>query len=260
MNCGSRAMIQKPRFSRPSGICLVLHTQRRHGKVAARSRPCQLCFLIWKVLSIISNPSRPINKEYYLNVLHGLSDETRWKWLQLRATGDWQLHHNTPAHASHLTAEIFDQISSHPVTQPHYSPDLVPCSFFLALTKTKITLERKRFQTINEFQENMMGKLTATPKKDFARFWTVEEMLGELCEVPRCLLWRGLRCHCPMHNVSCIFFNKCLYFSYYRVVYFLDRTHIYPKSKHHFYFIICKKKVQNPHRILILKSPQSGSS
>ena len=34
--------------------------------------------------------------------------------------------------------------------------------------------------------------------------------LGEPCEVPKCLLWRGLRCHCPMYNVSCIFFNKCL--------------------------------------------------
>ena len=28
--------------------------------------------------------------------------------------------------------------------------------------------------------------------------------LGELCEVLRCLLWRGLRCHYPMYNVSCI--------------------------------------------------------
>ena len=37
--------------------------------------------------------------------------------------------------------------------------------------------------------------------------------LGELCEVPRCLLWRGLRHHCPGDNVSCIFFNKCLSFS-----------------------------------------------
>ena len=31
-------------------------------------------------------------------------------------------------------------------------------------------------------------------------------MLGELCEVPRCLLWKGLRCHCPMYNVSCILY------------------------------------------------------
>ena len=41
--------------------------------------------------------------------------------------------------------------------------------------------------------------------------------LGELCEVPRCLLWKGSRCHSPTYNVSCIFifFNKCFYFSYY---------------------------------------------
>lgn len=29
----------------------------------------------------------------------------------------------------------------------------------------------------------------------------------ELCEVPRWPLWRGLRRHCPMYNVSCILFN-----------------------------------------------------
>ena len=39
--------------------------------------------------------------------------------------------------------------------------------------------------------------------------------LGELCEVPRYLLWRRLRLYCLMYNGSFIFFNKCLYFSYY---------------------------------------------
>ena len=29
---------------------------------------------------------------------------------------------------------------------------------------------------------------------------------GELCEALRCLLWRGLRCHHPMHNVSYILY------------------------------------------------------
>ena len=46
--------------------------------------------------------------------------------------------------------------------------------------------------------------------------------LGELCEVLRCLLWRGLRRHCSVYNVSCIF-NNCLYFSCYMAGYFLDR-------------------------------------
>ena len=30
--------------------------------------------------------------------------------------------------------------------------------------------------------------------------------LGELCEVPVCLLWRGLKGHCPVYNVSCILY------------------------------------------------------
>ena len=30
----------------------------------------------------------------------------------------------------------------------------------------------------------------------------VLQVLGELCEVPRCLLWRELRHHCPVYSVS----------------------------------------------------------
>ena len=35
-------------------------------------------------------------------------------------------------------------------------------------------------------------------------WWGSWWRLGELCEIPRCLLWRGLRRRCPMYNVSCI--------------------------------------------------------
>ena len=35
--------------------------------------------------------------------------------------------------------------------------------------------------------------------------------LGEPCDVPRCLLWRGLRWHGHMYSVSCIFFSKCIF-------------------------------------------------
>ena len=40
---------------------------------------------------------------------------------------------------------------------------------FLAFPKTKIILKEKRFQTIDEIQENMMGQLMAIPTKDFAQ-------------------------------------------------------------------------------------------
>ena len=44
------------------------------------------------------------------------------------------------------------------VTQPPYSPDLVPCDFWL-FSKLKSPLKGKRFQTFDEIQENMTGQL-----------------------------------------------------------------------------------------------------
>ena len=79
---------------------------------------------------------------------------------------------------------------------------LKPCDFWF-VPKLKSPLKGKRIQTIDEIQENITGQLMDIPTKDFAECfeqWT----LGELCEVPRCPVWRGLRCHCPMYNVSCI--------------------------------------------------------
>ena len=43
---------------------------------------------------------------------------------------------------------------------PHYSPDLTPCSFWL-FPKLKSPLKRKRFQIIDEIQENTTGQLMA---------------------------------------------------------------------------------------------------
>ena len=84
-------------------------------------------------------------------------------------------------------AEFFGKISNHPDDSP-YSPDLVPCDIWL-FPKLKSPLKGKRFQTIDEIQENMTGQLMVIPTMNFAVFYRVEEMLlGELREVPRYLL------------------------------------------------------------------------
>ena len=81
------------------------------------------------------------------------------------------------------------------VTQPPYSPYLAPWDFWL-FPKLKSPLKGKRFQTIDEIQEKTTGQLMVTgrtvwgPKGD----WGVIDL-------------------CTMFLVSCIFFNKCLYFS-----------------------------------------------
>ena len=61
------------------------------------------------------------------------------------ASGDWQLHHNnTPTHASHLMKSFLAKHQITQVTQPPYSPDLVPCNSWL-FPKLKLPLKGKRF-------------------------------------------------------------------------------------------------------------------
>ena len=78
------AMIRKGRPSRPSGSRPVLQAWRRYNKVAARSRPCSLCFSDWEgvVYHKCASPGQKVNKKFYPNVL---------RWLRHAAMGSWWL-------------------------------------------------------------------------------------------------------------------------------------------------------------------------
>ena len=58
----------------------------------------------------------------------------------------------------HVSCSFFVKHQITQVTQSPYSPDLVPCDFWL-FPKLKSPLKRKRFQTIDEIQENITGQL-----------------------------------------------------------------------------------------------------
>ena len=151
-------------------------------------------------------PGQTINKEYHLNILHQSRDAIWWKWLQLWAPGDWQLHPDiAPARASGLVPSFArHQITQ--VTQPPCSPDLAPWDFWL-FPKLKSPLKGKRFQTVDEIQENTMGQLMEIGRTVWGpKVPTLKGTEASLSYV---------QCLCPMFLVSCIFFNKCLYFSYY---------------------------------------------
>ena len=66
----------------------------------------------------------------------------------------WPLTH-------HVLGRVFSETSNHPGDSAPRSTDLVPCDFWLFL-KLKSPLKGKRFQTIDEIQENMMGQLMVT--------------------------------------------------------------------------------------------------
>ena len=122
---------------------------------------------------------------------------------QKAAAGDWWLHHdNTPTHASCLVLSFLTKRQITQVTQPHYSPDLAPCDFWL-FPKLKSPLKGRRFQTIvDEIQENTTGQLM---------------VIGRTVWGPKCLLWRGLRRHCPGWNVSCILLSSSANGSIFRI-------------------------------------------
>ena len=64
----------------------------------------------------------------------------------------WLIHHDTvPVHTA-LTAQLFLVIKNMVVgPQPPYSPELVPCDFFL-YPRTKLQLRGRRFQDVPEIQ------------------------------------------------------------------------------------------------------------
>jgi transposase len=79
------------------------------------------------------------------------------------------LHHdNLLAHASLLIREFLAKNETTVVPQPSYSPDLAPADFFL-FPKLKSTLKGRRFESIEEIEENSLTELRAIPKKNHSR-------------------------------------------------------------------------------------------
>ena len=128
-----------------------------------------------------------------------------FRWPQLWATGDWQLHHNNaPTHASHLVQSFLVKHQVIQMTQPPYSQDLVPWDFWL-FQKLKITFEREEISDLQWDSGKYDGNWENCVRSQGAYFegdWSVIVL-------------------CTMFLVSCIILNKCVCFSYYMNGYLL---------------------------------------
>ena len=146
--------------------------------------------------------------KFYISLNIPLQKLLRWfRRPQLWSPGNWHLHpNNTPAYAPILFRVFWWNIKSLRWLRPPYSPDLVPCNFWL-FPKLKSPLKGKRFQIINEIQEKTKEHLMETGSTAyFERDW-------------------GIIVVYTMFLVSLIFFNKRPYFSCCVAGYFLDRPH-----------------------------------
>ena len=116
--------------------------------------------------------------------------------------------------------EFFGETSKHPGDSAPLQ-SRVGALWLLAFPKTKITFERD--EIADHWWDS--GKHDGGADGNWengVRSWDPLHL-------------RGLRCHCHMYNVSCVFFNKYLYLQCYYVtlslcymaVYFLDRPSYY---------------------------------
>ena len=161
------------------------------------SSMCTVWLLCSKWLSKYSNESA---SHFVLSLAIPLWKLFEWfRSLPLNHMGNWWLAAlSRQCSCSCVTSytEVFGETSNHPCDSAPLQPRF-GALWLLVFPKTKITFEREE---ISDCWWNA-GKYQGA-----ADGW----QLGELCEVPRCLLW-GLSHHCFMDNVSCVFLTKCLF-------------------------------------------------
>jgi len=95
------------------------------------------------------------------------------------------LHHdNALAHALLLIRSYVAKRQTSTVPHPPYSPDLAPADFFL-FSKLKTTLKVRRFQTIEEIQENAVRELRAITESAFQEAFQQCKKCWEWCIASR---------------------------------------------------------------------------
>ena len=132
------------------------------------------------------------------------------------AMGNWWLAASSQQHTHYASrlVQFFGETSNHPVDSALLQPTF-GALWFLVFPQTKITFEREE---ISDCQWDS-GKYEGTADSDWK---TCVRSQGAYFEGD----WDTIVL-CMMLLVSCVFCNKCLYFSYYMAWYLLDRPHVY---------------------------------
>jgi hypothetical protein len=108
-----------------------------------------------------------VNGQFYLEVMKRLREATRRKRPEEWRNKTWMLHRdNAPAHTLLLIHEFLVKHEMSVIPQLPYSLDLIPAEFFL-FPKLNSTLKGRRFQMIEELDENSLWDLRAIPQNAF---------------------------------------------------------------------------------------------
>ena len=141
-NHGFMVMTWKAKLNSPNGSCRTSQVRKKR----ASSVKCE--GFAYSLHHEFLPQDRTVNKEYYLQVMRKLREVIRHKRTYMWKNKHWLLHHDkAPAHTSLLRREFLAKNNTLVMAQPSYSPDLVPCDFFV-FPKLKWPMKGRRFATI----------------------------------------------------------------------------------------------------------------
>lgn len=107
-----------------------------------------------------------MNFQYYKGLLERLRNDVRRKRPEKWENG-FVLHHgNAPCHTSLLIRPFLANRNVMVCPRPPYSPDLVPCDFWLFL-KIKMTMKARRFASTRDIEAATTVQLKALTKEGF---------------------------------------------------------------------------------------------
>jgi len=105
-----------------------------------------------------------VNADFYCDVLRSLRENVGRKRPQKWQNLNLIIHHdNALAHRSFKVPQFLAKNNMTLIPHPPYSPDLVPSDFFL-FPKLKLQMKGRRFDTIEEIQEESQRVLDTVPK------------------------------------------------------------------------------------------------
>jgi len=129
---------------------------------------------------------KTLNAGFYCSVLRRLRADIRRKRPEMWRACNWLLHDdNAPSHQALVTREFLAHNRVITLLHPPYSPDLVPCEFFL-LPKMKMQIKVRRFDRVEEIQresQNVLGKLR---EQDFQHAFQQWQWRWDRCVAAQC--------------------------------------------------------------------------
>lgn len=111
--------------------------------------------IFWDVRGILlidyKERNTTVNAQYYAALMPRLRDAIKHKRRGAHAKGIRLLHDNTPVHTDLFVKTAVKQCGFTEISQPPYSPDLVPSDYYL-FSKLKSDLRGRKFQTDDDLQ------------------------------------------------------------------------------------------------------------